>query len=182
MADLRKYFDPFKLVPLTEELPHVDEQNQLNMFSEVNPDVGLFNMVDEETIALGGSELYIYKVVLDEGYDDLYDEEPVKKYGEKVLVRGHYNPVPIGEELSEFGIKLTNDQMFTFNKSYMDATLGRQLKPGDVIQPRFQNLMYEIHEVQEAGFGSNYGVYHYLASAQVRRDLDSLLSEQIDID
>lgn len=176
--DLRKHFNPFKLVPSEEEMPPVPVENQLNMFSEVNPDIGFFNMIDEELIAKGGSEFYIYKVEIDENYDDLYEEDMLKKYGSKSLVRGHYNPIPIGEELSEFGIKLTNDQVFTFNKSYLDSTLGRSLKPGDIIQPRFQNLMYEIHEVQEDGFAS-YGVYHYVASAQVRRDLDSLISETI---
>jgi len=176
--NLRKNFNPFELVPSNEDAPAVPEENRLNMFSERNPDIGLFNMLDEEIISKGGSEFYIYKFELDEGYDELYEEDRLKKYGSKVLVRGHYNPLPVGEELSEFGIKLTNDQLFTFNRSYLDSSLGRKLQAGDVIQPRFQNLMYEVHEVQEDGFAS-YGVYHYVATGQVRRDLESLISQTV---
>lgn len=174
--DLRKHFNPFELIPSIEE--DVPEAYQLNMFHEDNPDIGLFNMLDEEIIAKGGSEFYIYKVEIDDNYDKLYEEDRLKKYGSKILVRGHYNPLPIGQELTEFGIKLSNDQIFTFNKSALDAALGREIAAGDIIKPRFQNIVYEVHEVQEEGF-AGYGVYHYVASAQVRRDLESELDNTI---
>lgn len=174
--DLRKHFGKHGYEPLEEiEVP---EECQLNMFSENNPDISFFNIIDEEQIALGGSEFYIYKVESDGNHDELYEEDRLKKYATKVFVRGHYNPIPIGEELTEFGVKLTNDQTFTFNKSYLDSKLHRPMEAGDVIKPRFQNIVYEVHEVQEQGFAA-YGVFHYAVTASVRRDLESLIIETI---
>lgn len=174
--NLRKHFNKHghKSLPEVE----VPEDVRLDMFSEENPDIGFFNIIDEEQIALGGSEFYIYKVETDANHDELYEEDRLKKYATKVLVRGHYTPIPVGEELSEFGIKLTNDQTFTFNKSYLDTQLHRPMEAGDVIQPRFQNIVFEVHEVQEQGF-AGYGVYHYAVTASVRRDLESLITDTI---
>jgi len=75
----------------------------------------------------------------------------------------------MSEELTQFGIELTNDQLFTFNKSYIERKLGRSVIPGDVIKPFFQDQRYEIFEVVEDSFES-YGVYHLVCSAKLLRD------------
>ena len=73
------------------------------------------------------------------------------------------------ENLTQFGIELTNDQIFTFNRSYIEQKIGREVIPGDVVEPFFQNQKYEIFEVVEDSFES-YGVYHLVCSAKLLRD------------
>ena len=73
------------------------------------------------------------------------------------------------QALSEFGIELTNDQVFVFNKSYITTKIGREPISGDVIKPKFQNQRYEIFQVQEDSF-EIYGVYHIICAARLLRD------------
>ena len=151
---------------------------ELNMFDVNNPDTGLFDTIDGEMIQLAGSELLIFRYTRDENYDTVYEEHPGKViYHKPVQVFGHYDPRPVEEELNEFGIELSNDQIFTFNKTTIDQALGRPLIAGDVIRPRFQNLYYEIFEVQEDSFES-YGVYHLVCAANLLRDVENLLGNQ----
>jgi len=148
----------------------VPTDSRLSMFDLNNPDITLFNMVDDELIRLSGSELLLYRFFVDENYDDLYDESRKKAIDPSpILLVGHYEPRAVEENLTEFGIELTNDQTFTFNKAYTQGRLGRPLIPGDIIKPRFQNQKYEIFEVQEDRFDV-YGVYHLVASARLLRD------------
>ena len=134
---------------------YVDDR--LKMFDIDNPDIQLFNMIDDEMIRLSGSELLIYKFLRDNNHDDIYEENRMK----------------VISKTPEFGIEITNDQLFTFNKSYIETVLKRPLIPGDIIQPKFQNLKYEVFEVQEDSFEA-FGVYHLIASARVLRDNDNV--------
>jgi hypothetical protein len=173
------------VVPEPKEISYADESvrgdgiPEINMFDSTNPDIGLFNSVDGELIGVAGSEILIFGYTRDENYDDLYEERRGKViYHTPISVYGHYDPRPVEENLSEFGIELTNDQTFTFNKSSIVNALKRPLHPGDVIKPKFQNLYFEIYEVQEDSFEA-YGVFHLLASAKVLRDAEELLKDYI---
>ena len=153
-------------------LPQLEESTgELNFFDPANPDINLFNLVDDEMIKISGSEILYYAYVQGESqYDEVYLEarnKPVSK--DPVLVYGHYEPRVLEENLGQFGIELTNDQIFIFNKSYMEQRIQGHLKPGDVLEPRFQNQRYEIIEVQEDSF-EIYGVYHLVCSAKLLRD------------
>jgi hypothetical protein len=173
-VDLRKQWREY--VPFSEEEDTSEDASRLRLFDENNPDINLFNIVDQELIGLGGSDMMIYKFETEDtlGEDDVYGEARLKKFYNKVSVQGHYEPTPIQEELSEFGIQLTNDQIFTFNRAYITAKLGRSLVPGDVVHPKFQNIMWEVFEVQEDRF-DNYGVYHLICSARLLRDVDQIM-------
>ena len=153
------------------ELPDLDgEESLLSLFDQDNPDINMFNLVDDEMIRLAGSKMYFYKYYQSEDFDPVYMEsrdKPVAK--EPLIVHGHYDPIALSEELTQFGIELTNDQLFTFNKSYIERKLHRTIIPGDIIKPQFQNQMYEIFEVVEDGFEA-YGVYHLVCSAKLLRD------------
>jgi hypothetical protein len=171
MVDRRKNWNPFGNQVNGEELG----ESLLRMFDEDNPDIGLFNSIDQEIINLGGSKMTIYKYEReDTNIDDLYGEDTFKKTYTRRYAVGHYEPSLIEENLSEFGIELQNDQFFTFNKTYIEALLGRDLLPGDIIHPTFQNFLYEVYEVQEDRF-DNYGVYHVVASAKLLRDSEKRL-------
>ena len=153
-------------------LANLDElsESELSLFDLNNPDKGLFNLVDDELIKLSGSKLYFYKYYQSHDYDEVYLEarnKPIAR--EPIAVFGHYEPKVLEENLTQFGIELTNDQLFTFNKSYIDRKIGRGIIPGDIIQPQFQNQKYEIFQVQEDSFES-YGVYHLICSARLLRD------------
>ena len=89
-----------------------------------------------------------------------------------VRVFGHYEPRAVEEVLTEFGLELENDQMFTFNKTDLERSLRRRLIPGDILKPQFQDLYFEIFEVQEASF-EVYGVYHLIATAKILRDVEN---------
>ena len=45
--------------------------------------------------------------------------------------------------------------------------------PGDLIKPVFQNVYYEVFEVQEDRFDV-YGVYHLVASARIFREAEKV--------
>lgn len=151
-------------------LPDTDEsENPFRLFNKV-ADQNLFNIVDQEQMKLSGSPLLIFKYYQNIQIDDVYGEERNKTISvEPVKVYGHYEPKAIEENLTQFGIEITNDQQFVFNKSYIERKLGRALVPGDVIKPEFQNLKYEVFEVQEDSF-EMYGVYHLVCSARLLRD------------
>jgi len=152
-------------------LPSIKGETELSLFDPNNPDLNLFNMIDDETIRLSGSKLQYYKYFQSGGtIDAVYMEERDKViHSQPLEVFGHYNPTPIEENLSQFGIELTNDQLFVFNKSSIELSLGRSPIPHDIIKPKFQNIKYEIFEVQEESF-EIYGVYHMVCSARILRD------------
>lgn len=145
-------------------------ESPFRLFNKVS-DQNLFNIIDEEQIRLAGSPLMVYKYYQNtQEIDDVYGEERSKTISfEPIRIYGHYEPRPIEENLTQFGIELSNDQQFTFNKTYAERRLGRPLVPGDIIKPEFQNLKYEIYEVQENSF-ETYGVYHLVCSAKLLRD------------
>ena len=157
-------------------LPEIDQisDSELNLFDPDNPDLNLFNLVDDEQIRLSGSKMFFYKYYQSEEYDDVYMESRNKPIAtDPIVVHGHYEPTVLEENLTQFGIELTNDQLFTFNKSYIERILARTVIPGDIIKPQFQNQKYEVFQVQEDSFES-YGVYHLVCSAKLLRDSEDV--------
>ena len=164
-----------KIVSLADEDFSNDLGSTLRMFDPANPDTGLFDVTDGELVAIAGSEMIIYKYADDQDFDDLYGEHRRRVlYKKPKLVVGHYDPRPIEENLSEFGIELTNDQIFTFNKTYIEKRLGGSIIPGDVVKPQFQNIYYEVYEVQEDSFEA-YGVFHLVCAAKIMRDVADII-------
>lgn len=163
-------------VPFDEE----DTENLLNLFDQDNPDIAYFNAVDHEHIRLSGSKVQYYKYFQSEDFDDVYGEERNKQVAEQPIEAwAHYDPKPVEENLGEFGIELTNEQIFIFNKVYIEKILGRIPHPGDIVKPKFQNQKYEIYEVQEAEFHA-YGVYHLNCFAKLLRDQPDVQDVNID--
>jgi hypothetical protein len=162
----------YKATTPIPSLPDVDSsESLLNLFDQSNPDINLFNLVDDEMIRLAGSKFFFYKYYQSEDFDAVYMENRNKAISkEPIIVHGHYDPISLSEELTQFGIQLENDQIFTFNKSYIESKLGRSVIPGDVIKPQFQEQKYEIFEVVEDSFEA-YGVYHLVCSAKLLRDI-----------
>jgi hypothetical protein len=177
MANKKNYRVTTPMPPLPELLGGTE----LSLFDQTNNDINLFNLVDDEIIRLGGSELLYYKFRMgDDDYDETYLEARSKVLDSKpILVHGHYNPTVLEETLSEFGLEIQNEQIFIFNKSYIEQKLHEEPKAGDVIKPRFQNQKYEIYEVQEDSF-EIYGVFHMACSAKLLRDTEAILDEDLD--
>ena len=169
----------FKVTTPMPPLPELLGGTELSLFDQTNNDINLFNLVDDEIIRIGGSELYYYKFRRNEDYDDTYMETRNKVIdSEPLLVYGHYNPTILEESLTEFGIELQNDQIFIFNKSYIEQRLHEIPKAGDIVEPKFQNQKYEIYEVQEDSF-ELYGVYHMACSAKLLRDTQETHNEDV---
>lgn len=161
---------------------NLDEQadSLLNLFDFSNPDIDFFNAIDDELIKISGSKIYYYKFYRDTNIDEVYGEARNKTIAsEPIIVHGSYDPKVIEETLSEFGIELTNDQNFIFNKTYIEKTLGRLPWAGDVVKPQFQEIKYKIFEVQEDSF-EIYGVYHVICSAKILRDSDDVQDMPLD--
>jgi len=160
------------------ELPSTtDYDSPFRLFNKT-ADQNLFNILDQEQMNLAGSPLLIYKYYQTKETDDVYGEERGKILSvEPIRIYGHYEPRAVEENLTQFGIEITNDQQFTFNKSYVEKKLGRAIIPGDVIKPEFQNLKFEVFEVQEDSF-EMYGVYHLLCSAKLLRDSQNIHKQQ----
>lgn len=168
----------FKVNIKPPEIPDLPQEDSgLSLFDPNNPDMGLMNAVDEEIIRLGGSKVKYYKSYVLENYDKVYLEERNKVIDKNAItVWCNYDPTVIEESLTEFGIELTNDQVFVFNKTYIERILQRPPKEGDIVETMFQDLKFEIFEVQEDSFES-YGVYHFNCHARLLRDSKDVVSE-----
>lgn len=175
---------PYKVTNNVPPLQDIDEidGSPLSLFDPTNPDINLFNLIDDEYIKLSGSRVKIFKYYQSVEYDDVYLESRNKPIlSEPITVFAHYEPTILEEELTNFGIELTNDKIFIFNKSYIERKIGRPLIPGDQILPEFQNQRYEIFEVQEDEF-HGYGVYHLTCSAKLLRDSADVQPDAADVD
>lgn len=160
--------------------PEVEQESLLSLYDKQNPDKTLFNYIDEEIIRLSGSKLFIYKYFESQEYDDVYMESRSKAItSDPVIVFGHYEPREIEENLTEFGLEIQNDQLFTFNKSYIERKLGRPIIPGDVIKPSFQEMKFKVFEVQESSFEA-YGVYQLLAHAKLLKESDDIQDQPVE--
>lgn len=149
---------------------------RLSLFQKKN-DKNLFNMIDSENIKLSGSKIKVYKYIKSNDVDDIYMESRQKTISpEPVVVWGHFDPRPIEENLSQFGVEIQYDQVFNFNKSYVENILGSPIEIGDILEPEFQNVKFEVYEVQEDSFEA-YGVYHLLVHAKVLRDTQDIHNE-----
>lgn len=176
--------DNYKVRDNKQQLPDLpEEESLLQLFDEGNNDINLFNMVDEESIRLSGSKLEYFRYHRQDNYDEVYLEERNKVIeNEAIVVWTHYEPTVLEENLSEFGINEVNDQIFVFNKSYIEKKLGRIPHAGDVVKPFFQRQRYEIFEVQEDSF-ELYGVYHLNCHARLLRDSEDVQTDvQVDTD
>ena len=172
-----------KRFKVTTEIPTPDNfegSELMNLFNPDNPDLKFFNSLDEEHIRLSGSKLFYYKFYRgEESYNDVYMEHKSKSIStQPIEVFGHYEPKVIEENLTQFGIELSNEQIFIFNKNYIQERLKREPIPGDVIKPKFQDMKFKLFEVQEDSF-EIYGVYHYVCSAKILRDSKEVINTNI---
>lgn len=167
--------------PPTPALDDYNESSMLNLFDPNNSDKNLFNMVDEEVIRLSGSEILLFKYIESEDIDDVYQESKRKLISTTpITIFGNYDPRPIEETLTQFGVEVQNDQVFVFNKTYIQRKIGRPIIPGDVLKPVFQNMKFEVYQVQEDSFQA-YGVYHLLVHAKLLRDSLEIHNEHINL-
>lgn len=156
-----------------------DDNSLLSLFNEDNNDRNLFNLVDAEVIKIAGSKVELYKYIPSEDVDEVYMESRQKTIElEPVELFCQYDPRPIEEALSQFGVEVQNEQVFVFNKSYAERRLGRQVIAGDIIKPIFQNIKFEVYQVQEDSF-ENYGIYHLMVYAKLLRDTEDIHNEPI---
>ena len=133
----------FKVTTPPSNFPE-DRDTQLSLFKKKN-DKNLFNLVDAENIKLSGSRVKVYEYIPSNDIDDVYQESRQKTIASE--------PV--------------------FNKSYTENILGRPITIGDVLEPDFQEMKFEVFEVQEDSFEA-YGVYHLLVHAKLLRDTQEI--------
>jgi len=62
-----------KKPPSKSPITNVDESDSiLNFFDATNPDIDLFNLIDDETIRISGSKIALYKYYPSQEFDDVY--------------------------------------------------------------------------------------------------------------
>lgn len=172
----------FQVTTPPTEIQDTNESSMLSLFDKNNPDKNLFNLIDDEIIKLSGSEILVYKYERSDDHDDVYMEarnKPIRT--EPIRIFGNYDPRPLEENLNQFGLEIQNEQIFIFNKNYLERVLGRAIIPGDILKPVFQNMKFEVYQVQEDSFES-YGIYHITAYAKFLRDSETIHNETIDTD
>lgn len=153
-----------------------ERDTRLSLFKKKN-DKNLFNLIDAENIKLSGSRVQVFKYIPSDDVDEVYQESRQKTIThEPITLWAHYDPRPVEENLTQFGVEMQMDQVFVFNKSYAEKTLGAPVAPGDIIKPEFQDIKFEVFEVQEDSFEA-YGVYHLLAHARFLRDTQDIHNE-----
>jgi len=153
-----------------------ERDTRLSLFKKKN-DKNLFNLIDAENIKLSGSRVKVFKYVPSNDIDEVYQEPRQQTIAhEPVTLWAHYDPRPVEENLTQFGVEMQLDQVFVFNKSYAENMLGDPIQIGDIIQPEFQDIKFEVFEVQEDSFEA-YGVYHLLAHAKLLRDTQDIHNE-----
>jgi len=169
----------YKVTTPPTNFPDSDQRDtRLSLFKKKN-DKNLFNLVDAENIKLSGSRVLVYKYVPSNDIDDVYQESRQKTIApEPVALWAHYDPRPVEENLTQFGVEMQIDQVFVFNKSYTETALGQPVEIGDIIEPEFQDMKFEVFEVQEDSFEA-YGVYHLLVHAKLLRDSQDIHNEDI---
>lgn len=175
--------DKFKVTtgPSFTSFDDSDEPSMLSLFDKDNPDKNLFNLVDDEIIKLSGSELLLFKYLPSDDIDPVYMESRQKTFHPTpIKLFGNYDPRPLEEGLSQFGVEVQNDQVFVFNKSYVERKVGRPIIIGDIIQTIFQNMKFEVFQVQEDAFEA-YGIYHLMVHAKLLRDTESTHEENLDL-
>ena len=170
-------------ISYTGDIPWLDVDDvdsELRLFDPDSPDIGLLNLIDDEVIELGGSDFQYYKfLTTNKDYDADYMEIRNKTVSRSpVLVHGHYDPIIIEESLENFGVVPENDQIFTFNRDYLNRRLGRDPIEGDIIKPKFQNIKFRIIEVQEDGFEA-YGIYHWILTGKILRDSQDVHNQDV---
>lgn len=167
----------FKVTTPPTHFDDFDETSRLSLFDRENPDKNLFNLVDDELIKLAGSEILVYKYFPSEDSDDVYMESRKKPIAsEPIKVYGSYDPRAIEESLTQFGVEVQNDQVFIFNKSYIERRIGRGIIVGDILKPIFQNMKFEVYQVTEDSFEA-YGVYHLMVYSKLLRDSQNTHNE-----
>lgn len=165
MAKKIRNFQVQNLPEAAEEIP----VGKLSIFDRGSPDIGFLNGIDQEIIQLGGSLFHYYPILDSDAFDDVYEETRDRLVGSPLEVWGQYDAKVVEQNLAQFGIEYLNDQTITFNKSYIEEKVGRVPKAGDILKSLFQNIFFDIFEVQEDSF-EIYGVYHLILSARILRD------------
>ena len=78
----------FKTNRQMQDLPKIQGSTPLSFYDPTNPDVNLFNLVDDEIIRISGSPLHYYKQLINETYDEVYLESSNKAVTETPIVTG----------------------------------------------------------------------------------------------
>lgn len=166
--------DRYKVTTPPTAIPDDDSESLLSLYDKDNEDKNLFNLIDDEIIKLSGSKVYLYKYFESKEYDPVYMESRGKTIAsDPITLFGHYDPRVVEESLGQYGLEHQNDQIFVFNKSYVERIALRSIQAGDILEPAFQKIKYRVYEVQEDSFES-YGVYHLVCHAKLLRDTKSI--------
>ena len=64
----------FKVNRQMDNLPELGGSTPLSFYDPSNPDVNLFNLIDDELIRISGSPLHYFKSYVESEYDEVYLE------------------------------------------------------------------------------------------------------------
>lgn len=119
-------------------------------------DRSLVKSVTEEVIARSYMpDLAVYPVLFEPNqpnFDPLYGESRGTKYGNPVMIKGHYIPAGNTVALTKYGIDDNETAVFFFNIETAVKALGRDPVIGDLILAFDRpNLLHQVHKVEPSG-------------------------------
>jgi len=105
---------------------------RIQSFDPENPELALFNIWDQEAIAIGGAPVLYYEVKIQvQTIDPIYLEDRGKLWCPvPICLMAIYDPVPSQNNMTVFGIDSPNELMFEFNYQDVIKRVGHPLRVG----------------------------------------------------
>lgn len=125
----------------------------LQQFDPNNPEFGLFNIWDQEAIAIGGTPVYYYEVKIQMNtVDPLYLEDRGKLWSPKpICLQGYYEPTSSKNDMTVFGVDSPDELMIEFNYQDVLAKIGHPPRIGSrfFTPHRRENWVLRQNNVEE---------------------------------
>ncbi len=125
-------------------------------------DFALVERYAEETINISGAWVEVYLRTDDGGWDEVWDEEADPSYHDGFDIKGFFEPQPVKEDLTKWGIDNPNKITIVFARSPLLNKVGKRLlRPGDIIKTPQNSLVFEGMRFYRVLNATDSGMYHY---------------------
>jgi len=127
---------------------------QVKFWKDVNPDLELFNSLDQEYISTSAPpclvRLQLKKGTTGSSYyeDDVYGENPIKVFDAPIEICGSFSPAFDVFQLTFMGGDIPKEASIFFNKKEWDSTFRRPPHPGDLIRTPEYKFIYRADHIQ----------------------------------
>jgi hypothetical protein len=137
----------------------------LSIYNHDSNDLAYAERLAEESINISGAWVQVYKLGVNSGKDDVWEEDADPKYERGIKLKGFFAPKPVETQLTKFGIDIENHTTIWFSRAVVFKTFGsKMISEGDVIVVP-HNTMAIVQSDVRAGVGTRMDRYRVLNSA-----------------